>query len=96
MDISMIFSCNSKICAYNTDGNCHTVGITIGPHAECRTFVCRNTKAGFSTTMGVIAACQAADCSFNQDLECHASLVNVDGNKPAGCSTFYAKVTTSV
>jgi hypothetical protein len=79
-------------CAYNKNIACHTLGITVGPHAECNTFVHASARAGFKEVKGGVGACQTAECAFNNSLECAAPDVNVSGHeKHADCTTFRAK-----
>jgi hypothetical protein len=92
MDMSMIMKCTTANCAYNAGGICHTLAITVGPHAECNTFVHASARGGFKDIKGGIGACLAADCKFNEKLECKASSVNVAGHeKHADCETFVKK-----
>ena len=93
MDMNLILACSMSKCAYNASGMCHTPAITVGPHAECGTFVHASPRAGFKEVNGGIGACQAADCTFNDKLECMAPSVKVVGHdRHADCSTFCAKV----
>ncbi|MDP2920271.1 MAG: hypothetical protein Q8O43_08655 [Dehalococcoidia bacterium] len=39
MNMTVISKCNMASCAYNKAGMCRTLGITVGPHAECNTYV---------------------------------------------------------
>jgi hypothetical protein len=92
MDMSMITKCTMSNCAYNAGGMCHTLGITVGPHAECNTFVHASARGGFREVQGGIGACLASDCKFNDKLECRATNVDVASHeKHADCETFRAK-----
>ena len=74
-------------CAYFKDGACHTLGITVGPHAECNTYVHASSRGGFPEVKGGIGACLASGCKFNNKLECQAKEVNVPTDaKHADCS----------
>lgn len=76
-------------CAYNTDGLCHTLAITVGPHGECNTYTHASRRGGFSDVTGGIGACLAADCKFNECLECRASEIDVASHdKHADCETY--------
>ena len=48
MNMTAISKCNMHTCAYNEDGSCHTLGITVGPHAECNTYVHASSHGGFA------------------------------------------------
>jgi hypothetical protein len=92
MDMSMINKCTMSNCAYNASGMCHTPGITVGPHAECNTFVHASARGGFREVQGGIGACLASDCKFNDKLECRATNVDVGSHeKHADCETFRSK-----
>ena len=89
MDMACISKCNMESCAYNMDGLCHTLAITVGPHAECNTYVHASSRGGFSEVSGGIGACLAADCKFNDRLECSAPEIDVSSHdKHADCDAF--------
>jgi len=74
------------------DGACHTLAITVGPHAECNTYVHASSRGGFPEVKGGIGACTASGCKFNDKLECQASKVDVAVDaKHADCKTFQVK-----
>jgi len=89
MDMSEVSKCNMSTCAYNIDGACHTLGINIGPHAECNTYVHASSRGGFEGVQSGVGACMTSNCKFNVKLECRATKINVavDG-KHADCKTF--------
>ena len=92
MNMTGISKCNMSNCAYNREGSCHTLGITIGSHAECNTYVHHSTRGGFPEIKGGIGACLASSCKFNAKLECQATAVNVaSDDKHADCATFEKK-----
>ena len=92
MDMSSIGKCGMSNCTYNAAGDCRTPGITVGPHAECHTFVPASARAGFKDVKGGIGACQAAYCKYNDMLECKASSVHVASHDlHADCATFAPK-----
>jgi hypothetical protein len=92
MKMTSISKCNQSTCAYNKDESCHTLGITIGPHAECNTYVHASSRGGFPDVKGGIGACQTSSCKFNSKLECQAAKVDVAvDEKHADCKTFQAK-----
>jgi hypothetical protein len=89
MEMSKIRGCSMFTCAYNRDDMCHTAGITVGPHAECFTYVHASPLAGFPELKGIIGACQASNCKFNKNLECQAPAVDVaEHDRHADCDTF--------
>ena len=92
MNMVSISKGNMPTCAYNMDGACHTLAITVGPHAECNTYVHASSRGGFPEVTGGIGACTASSCKFNKLLECQASKVDVAVDaKHADCQTFQAK-----
>jgi hypothetical protein len=81
--------CGMQSCAYNMAGRCHTLGISVGPHAECNTYVHASSRGGYNHVNGGVGACLASDCKFNDLLECRASDVVVSAHeKHADCETF--------
>jgi hypothetical protein len=54
MKMIEISKCSMSTCAYNKDNSCHTIGITIGPHAECNTYVHASSRGGFPEVKGGI------------------------------------------
>ena len=89
MNMVSISKCNMSTCAYNMDGACHTLAITVGPHAECNTYVHASSRGGFPKVKGGIGACTASNCKFNNKLECQAPQVDVAvDEKHADCQTF--------
>jgi hypothetical protein len=92
MNMTSISKCNMSTCTYNKDGSCHTLGITIGPHAECNTYVHASSRGGFPEIKGGIGACLTSNCKFNNNLECQAKEVDVAvDNKHADCKTFQSE-----
>ncbi len=89
MNMSPIEKCSMANCAYNKGGFCRTLGITVGAHAECNTFVHASSRGGYPEVKGGIGACLASECKFNQLLECQAKKVDVASHgKHADCETF--------
>jgi hypothetical protein len=87
--MTQISKCNMSTCAYNKDDSCHTLGINIGPHAECNTYVHASNRGGFPEVKGGIGACTASSCKFNHKLECQALKVDIIVDaKHADCQTF--------
>lgn len=89
MDMTRIRRCEMKSCAYNMDGCCRTLGITVGPHAECNTYVHASSRGGYDDINGGVGACLASECKFNDRLECKACDIDVSSHeKHADCETF--------
>ncbi|HXY73697.1 MAG TPA: DUF1540 domain-containing protein [Dehalococcoidales bacterium] len=89
MNMVSISKCNMSTCAYNMSGTCHTPGITVGPHAECNTYVHASSRGGFPEVQGGVGACMASSCTFNDKLECKAQKIDVAvDEKHADCKTF--------
>lgn len=93
MDMSHIKACSANKCTYNSNNQCHTLGINVGSHAECNTFnAVENSKSGFREVEGGIGACFASECKFNDHLECKAPDINVATHSAhADCKTFAQK-----
>ena len=92
MKMVSIAKCTMSTCAYNMEGGCHTLGISVGPHAECNTYLHASSRGGFPEVKGGIGACTASGCKFNNKLEWQAPKVDVAVDaKHAGCKTFQAK-----
>lgn len=93
MDMSEIARCDMVNCTYNSNRVCHTLGINVGPHAECNTYITSgNNKSGFKEVKGAIGACLASECKFNDLLECRASNINMGSHQiHADCETFQAR-----
>jgi hypothetical protein len=92
MDMVKIRACSVNVCAYNREKQCRTMAITVGPHAECNTFIHASPRAGFPEISGGIGACQASSCKWNSSLECQAPAVNVaTDERHADCRTFEQK-----
>jgi len=87
--MSRIAKCDMAVCVYNKDNCCITMGITVGPHAECNTFNHGSAKGGVDGANGGVGACLAADCVFNERLECMTSKINVmTHDRHPDCATF--------
>ncbi|MBI4188416.1 MAG: DUF1540 domain-containing protein, partial [Chloroflexi bacterium] len=59
--MSLISKCNMVNCAYNKDNYCRTLGITVGPHAECNTYTHASSRGGYADAKAGIGACLASD-----------------------------------
>ena len=92
MNMVSISKCSMSTCAYNMEGACHTLGINVGPHAECNTYVHASARGGFAEVKAGVGACTASNCKFNNKLECKAPKVEVAvDDKHADCQTFQAE-----
>jgi hypothetical protein len=92
MNMTGISKCNMTTCAYNKESSCRTPGITVGPHAECNTYVHASSHGGFDDVKAGVGACTAAGCKFNKKLECQAPKVDIAvDEKHADCTTFAQK-----
>jgi len=89
MNMSPIAECNMSSCAFNANNLCHTLGIAVGPHAECNTYVHGSSKGGFPEVKGGIGSCLASNCRYNDQLECRARGIGVVAHdRHADCETF--------
>lgn len=93
MKMSAIKECEATDCLYNTDGRCHTFGITVGGEEPCcDTFMQGDRKGGIASIMGGVAACHIAGCRLNSDFECTADGIRV--SMKAGhpdCGTYQSR-----
>jgi hypothetical protein len=92
MEMSKILACDMSNCVYNKENRCHTMGITVGPHAECNTFSHVSARGGFDEVKGGVGACLASSCRFNDRLECKAPDIDVASHdRHPDCKTFQPK-----
>lgn len=92
MDMAKVSSCNMTACTYNMQNICQTLGINVGPHAECNTFNYTAMKGGLKGVKGGVGACRASECKFNEMMECKAPEVNVAfHDQHPDCKTFQLK-----
>ncbi len=89
MEMVKIERCSATSCSYNDGGHCHTFGINIDQHAECKTFIVANVRGGLLNSSGGAGACLASNCEFNQKMECVAKNIHVDmKSMHPDCSTY--------
>ncbi|RBQ15916.1 DUF1540 domain-containing protein [Spongiactinospora rosea] len=91
MEMPVINACEVEECAYNTEGACHALAITVGDvrHAHCDTFFRTPAKGGDPLGIGQVGACKMADCRHNSQFECHAPGINVGYvESAANCLTY--------
>jgi hypothetical protein len=70
--------CEANECLYNSEGKCHTFGITVGSEEPCcDTFMAGSSKGGIADIMAGVGACHVSACSFNDNHECSASNIKV-------------------
>ena len=86
-----VHSCQAVGCVYNHDGNCTTIGITVGDGKEpyCDTFFEELTKGGIKGIKAKVGACHVAMCIHNERYECSAPgiVVSMTTDHP-DCGTF--------
>ena len=93
MEMTPIRLCDVSTCAYNHGNACHTLAITVGPHAECNSYNHGSRTGGFKEVKGGVGACLASDCRFNEQLECRATRISVENHSEhADCETFESAV----
>ncbi|MGI5267591.1 DUF1540 domain-containing protein [Nonomuraea sp. CA-218870] len=91
MKMPVVNACDVEACAYNADGNCHAMAITVGDsrHAHCDTFFTASAKGGDPANVGHVGACKMADCRHNTQFECQAPNITVGyGSGTADCLTY--------
>jgi hypothetical protein len=92
MFMARIAECDMSNCVYNKENCCHTIGITVGPHAECNTYSHASARGGFLDVIGGIGACLAEGCKFNEMLECKAPNIDITvHDRHPDCKTFRAR-----
>ena len=89
-----IDGCEANQCAYNRNGQCHALAITVGDSAgpKCDTFLEGGEKGGDPAATGSVGACKVSSCRYNEMLECSAGKIHVA--RKAGevdCMTFSKK-----
>ena len=94
MEMPAVSHCEVSECAYNSDGMCHAMAITVGDavHPRCDTF-CTSISQDLDTNcMAGVGACKTTACMFNKGLECSASDVSVGFNMDeVDCLTFHCR-----
>jgi hypothetical protein len=91
MEMPKVSECRANECAYNKDGMCHALAITIGDgfRPQCDTFCLSPVEGGDPACTGCVGACKVADCVHNTSLECQAPDVCVGYNEGGvDCLTF--------
>ena len=93
MDMSNITECNAAGCAFNKDGRCHAIAVTIGSReSSCDTYLPGGKKGGLEDVTAGVGACKMANCMFNKSLECTANGIKVATHAShADCMTFRAR-----
>ena len=92
MKMPVVNECAVDACAYNLDGACHALAITVGngpQAAHCDTYFRTSARGGDPSHAGHVGACKMSGCLHNVDLECQAPGISVgfvqDG---ADCLTY--------
>ncbi|MGW2512244.1 DUF1540 domain-containing protein [Streptomyces scopuliridis] len=91
MDMPVVNECAVEPCAYNHDGGCHALAITVGDsrEARCDTYFTAARKGGDPLAGGHVGACKMAGCRHNVDFECQAPGITVGGRQDmADCLTY--------
>ncbi|GAA2405286.1 hypothetical protein GCM10010420_36210 [Streptomyces glaucosporus] len=91
MEMPVVTECAVESCAYNRDGDCHALAITVGDplHAHCDTYFTAPRKGGSPSAAGHVGACKMSDCRYNTDFECQASGISVGARQDsADCLTY--------
>lgn len=93
--MSNVDKCDVNACAYNHEGMCHTIAITVGgdaAHPKCDTYFGGQAKGGDRAVVAGVGACKVGSCEYNTDFECTASKISVGhGADEADCMTFEQK-----
>jgi hypothetical protein len=90
--MAKVEKCEINRCAYNLNGQCHALAITIGgdaSHPQCDTFFGSSEKGGEKNRVARVGACKVADCMFNKSLECSSANIMVGYKRDEiDCLTF--------
>jgi hypothetical protein len=92
MDMPTVKGCEMTSCAFNREGACHAMAITIGGNGcpDCDTMV-NNTdvEAGDPESCAGVGACKVMSCAHNERLECSAGGIDVGQfGDMAACRTY--------
>jgi hypothetical protein len=69
-----VVKCDVRKCAFNYDGQCHTMAITIGSsEPDCDAFFEATSKAGIEDVIAGVGSCKITNCKHNKNLECGAT-----------------------
>lgn len=91
--MTQVGACSMSNCCYNMGNSCHTLGIMVGSHAECNSFIHGSRECGFNEAQGGVGTCMTSDCKFNERLMCTAPDIAVTShNEHADCKTFQPKM----
>ena len=79
MKMAQVTQCDADECAYNWEGTCHALEITIGDetHPMCDTFCQSSQKGCGDEMMAGVGACKVSACMHNSRLECECSEIQV-------------------
>lgn len=84
MDTVQVIGCDARECAFNQEGKCHALAITIGGGTdhECDTYWQADEKGGLPVVNCSVGACKVPTCKYNKHLMCTASGIKVghEGN----------------
>ncbi len=85
-----VIGCEATECLYNSDGKCHTFGITIGDEEPmCDTYKSSKGKGGIEDIMAGVGACHTSSCKYNENYECSANSIIVKMKSGhADCGTY--------
>ncbi|HET6427397.1 MAG TPA: DUF1540 domain-containing protein [Phycisphaerae bacterium] len=94
METPKVSECSAAECAYNSDGMCHAMAITVGDVSspQCDTYCTSSMKGGDYSCIATVGACKVSNCLHNMDLECQAPSIRVghQGGE-VDCLTFCAE-----
>ena len=89
--MSEVAKCQVNKCAYNKDGICHALSITIGDstNPKCDTYCESEITGGDQSYIATVGACKVSTCVYNIDLECQSPgiCVGYKGDEP-DCLTY--------
>lgn len=91
--MAVVSRCGASECAYNHDGKCCTMAITVGgPEPRCDTFFSSSNKGGNRDIEAGVGSCKVSGCVFNKGFECVAEGIKVEmqAAQPM-CSTYTAR-----
>ena len=79
MDPVKVISCDASECAFNQEGQCHALAITVGGGTDhqCDTYWPSSEKGGLPSVICNVGACKVPNCKFNDHLMCSSPGIKV-------------------
>ena len=74
-----VIGCDATECAFNQEGKCHALAITVGGGTDhrCDTYWPASEKGGLPQVVCNVGARKVPNCKYNDHLMCSASGITV-------------------